>query len=171
MRALHEYRHVPGCSIYIDANIFLHVILNHPQYSAPCRDFLVRVERGDISATISPFVVDEVAYKIVIEKLKPVLSLTSNLQVLKRIKKSPQILTIVRPELLAFLAVLVSYKGLRILNIPSQVAVQSLQSISNDRLLPRDASHLAVMRAYSITDLATSDYDFKHVKGIRVWMP
>ena len=50
--------------IYIDANIFLYVMLNHPSYLQPCKDFLIKVEKGQLDAVVSPLVIDEVALNL-----------------------------------------------------------------------------------------------------------
>ena len=40
-----------------------------------------------------------------------------------------------------------------------------------DKLLPHDASHLAVMESAGVKDIASNDSDFGRVKGIKVWQP
>ena len=50
--------------IYIDANIFIYVIMDNPERADPCDEFLKRVEVGAISGVISPLIVDEVTFKI-----------------------------------------------------------------------------------------------------------
>lgn len=39
------------------------------------------------------------------------------------------------------------------------------------QLLPRDASHLGIMRKNLINNIATNDSDFEQIDDINVWMP
>lgn len=105
----------PGTEpIYVDANIFIYVLLAHPRLLMPCKRFLEKVERGTIQAIASPLMLDEVAYKIIVERLKTILQQPTATLVLERIKQDPVLLTQVKPELELFSWVLRSYRGLRI---------------------------------------------------------
>jgi len=39
------------------------------------------------------------------------------------------------------------------------------------QLLPRDATHLGIMRKNLVKNIATNDSDFKKVEDVIVWMP
>ncbi len=39
------------------------------------------------------------------------------------------------------------------------------------QLLPRDATHLGIMRRNMITNIATSDSDFQRIEDLQVWKP
>lgn len=39
------------------------------------------------------------------------------------------------------------------------------------QLLPRDASHLGIMRRNMIKNIATNDSDFERIKDLQVWIP
>ncbi len=66
--------------------------------------------------------------------------------------------------------VLERYKGLRVVSVPSSTAFTIFEEI-NKGFLPRDALHIAIMRNYGITAIATNDPDFERAEGIRVWEP
>jgi len=56
--------------VFIDANIFTYLLTDHPVYGKRCFDLLETVEQGDITGFISPLVIDEVAYTLMIQKAK-----------------------------------------------------------------------------------------------------
>jgi predicted nucleic acid-binding protein len=169
--SLRDYDPAEAGLIYIDANIFIHVLLNDPRFGATCKAFLTRVEKGDAEACLSPLAIDEIAYKIIVEKLKAELGLVTTGEVLRQLKRDPDRLDSAKPELLAFLLVIQNYKGLRVVDVPASIGVSLFEKITDHRLLPRDALHLAIMEYHGITHIATSDKDFGRVAGIAVWEP
>ncbi len=52
--------------IFIDANIFIYNALDDPLYAGSCSDFLRLVETNRIKGVITPHVMDEVLFKILI---------------------------------------------------------------------------------------------------------
>lgn len=162
----------PGTEpIYVDASIFIYVLLGHPRFLAPCKRFLEKIERGTIQAITSPLALDEVAYKIIIERIKMILQLPTALRVLERIKQDPALLTQIKPELELLSWVLRNYRGLRIVSVRAQAGNQLAEMILEEQLLPRDALHLSVIRAQRVHHIATNDPDFERVAGIQVWKP
>lgn len=170
MSSLRDYDPAKAGWIYIDAKIFIHVLLNDPRFGATCKTFLTRVEKGDVKACLSPLAIDEIAYKIIVEKLKTELGLDT-VEVLRQLKQNPERLDSAKPELLAFLFVVQSYKGLKVVDVPASVGVSLFEKITDHKLLPRDALHLAIMEHHGITHIATSDKDFERIAGITVWEP
>jgi len=158
-------------SIYVDANIFIYVVLANPRYLQPCKHFLERVERREVQAVISPLVLDEVAYKIVMEKLKIDLALTSNARVLDALKQDPGIVAKAEGELELFSFIIRSYQGLKLIPIPAHSGLDLFPKMLEEKLLPRDALHLLTMEAHGVKHIATSDPDFERAKGIEVWKP
>lgn len=171
MGSLRDYDPAKAGWIYIDANIFIHVLLNDPRFGATCKIFLTRVEKGDVEACLSPLAIDEIAYKIIVEKLKTELGLDTVREVLRQLKRDPDRLDSAKPELLAFLLVIQNYKGLKVVDVPASVGINLFEQITDHKLLPRDALHLAIMEHHGITHIATSDKDFKRIAGITVWEP
>ena len=170
MSTLRAYNPEAG-RIYIDANIFIHVLSNDPRFGATCKTFLTRIEKGEVEACLSPLAIDEIAYKIIVERLKAELGLATVREVLRQLKRDPDRLDSAKPELLAFLLVIQNYKGLRVVDVPASIGVSLFEKITDHRLLPRDALHLAIMEHHGITHIATSDKDFGRVAGIAVWEP
>ncbi len=157
--------------IYIDANIFIYTMLKNPKYFASCKSFLERVERGEVNAIVSPLVLDEVCFKIIIETLKSKYDIQSGAEIIERIKKNPKLLNEVKSELMTFLFVIENYKGLKVISAQSATGIKMIENIVNRKLLPRDALHLAIMNFYDVKHIATADSDFESVKEINVWKP
>jgi predicted nucleic acid-binding protein len=55
--SLRDYNPEAGW-IYIDANIFIHVLSNDPRFGATCKTFLARIEKGKVEACLSPLAID-----------------------------------------------------------------------------------------------------------------
>ena len=53
--------------MFIDANIFTYLLTGHPIYGRNCQQLLEKVERGDLEAFISPLVIDEVSYVLMVQ--------------------------------------------------------------------------------------------------------
>lgn len=157
--------------IYIDSNIFLYAILKNPTYLHSCRTFLTNVENGNVKAIISPFVLDEVAYKIIVENLKTRLGLKSTSKVLQKLSNEPILIEQVKAELTAFIFIIMNYKGLKTPPIPSSIGTNFIKHIMEYNLLPRDAMHMAVISHYKIKHIATNDSHFDTIPGLKVWKP
>lgn len=158
-------------SIYIDANIFLYVILRNPQYELSCKTFLERIERGEINGVISPLIIDEVAYKIIVEKLKSTLDVRSNVEILRRLSCNPSLLNVAKPDLLTFLFVIQNYQGMSIKSVLSSTGIRLIENVVNRDLLPRDALHLAILEYHNIKNIATRDDHFDTVSDLNVFKP
>ena len=53
--------------VFIDANIFTYLLTGHPTYGRSCQELLEKVERGYIEAFVSPLVIDEVSYVLMVQ--------------------------------------------------------------------------------------------------------
>jgi len=157
--------------IYVDANILIHTILRNPKYLNSCKNFLERVEKGQVNAVISPLVLDEVCFKIIIETLKNKLGIRSASDIIGRIKKNPKLISETRPELMTFLFIIENYSGLKIISARSITGIKSIENIVNHDMLPRDALHLAIMNSCGLKHIATGDSDFKRIKELNIWAP
>jgi len=54
--------------IFIDANIFIFNALDNPEYGGSSTEFLSRVENGEVNGVITPVVMDEILFKILVAK-------------------------------------------------------------------------------------------------------
>ena len=72
--------------VYIDSNIFLEVF-REGKYWKECKEFLKKIEEGKLRGVISPLVVDEVSFNIMIDELTTKLNEKTHLNILKKIKR------------------------------------------------------------------------------------
>lgn len=157
--------------IYIDSNIFIYTILKNAKYIHSCKTFLTKVEHGHLNAIISPLVLDEVAYRIIVETLKDKLTVNSSVNILRKIDANPILMEYTKAELAAFMFILNNYKGLKTVSTPSSTGIKSLRYIMEYNLLPRDAMHLAIIKHYKIKHIATNDTHFNIIPDLDVWKP
>jgi len=52
--------------IFIDANIFTYLLTGHPIHGRACQQLLERIENGDLEGYVSPLVIDEVSYVLMV---------------------------------------------------------------------------------------------------------
>jgi predicted nucleic acid-binding protein len=62
-------------------------------------------------------------------------------------------------------------ENLRIVEIDREIFDIALGYSKNYYLLSNDAIHVATMKNYGITNIATNDPDFERVSWIKVWKP
>jgi len=75
-------------------------------------------------------------------------------------------------KLVNFDAVTKLFGNLRVEVLPVEYKCKELvEVISGYFLLPNDAFHVATMKRYGITNIATNDPDFERVEWIKVWKP
>lgn len=156
---------------FIDANIFTYLLTGHPVYGRSCQKLLEEVEGGDITGFISPLVIDEVSYVLMVQVARESTGSTGT----KSIKR---IMSGIWQECLApvnefynYLDQLISAGNLKILSLDYSISRISLECARDYRLLPRDALHAACCKAYGIKDIATNDGDFERVGFLKVWKP
>ena len=88
-------------------------------------------------------------------------------RVVQEIKREPSLIRLVN-----FDAVIKLFGNLRVDVLPVEYKCKELvEVISEYLLLPNDALHVATMKRYGITDIATNDPDFERVGWIKVWKP
>ena len=88
-------------------------------------------------------------------------------RVVQEIKREPSLIRLVN-----FDAVTKLFGNLRVEVLPVEYKCKELvEVISGYFLLPNDAIHVATMKRYGITNIATNDPDFERVGWLKVWKP
>jgi len=126
--------------MFIDANIFVYVILDQKEKGEASKDILDRIVHGQ-TATTSCMVIDEVMWSLVRNQKTILLE-----SAIKNIYEMP---------------------NLEVVSPPSNAPLVAIQFMKEFNLKPRDAIHLATMQHYGITTIATDDKDFDRIKGIK----
>jgi len=156
-----------GEKIFIDANVFLYSAFKHPLFGDNCRDFLIRVDNGEVKGYSSDFVINEVFHKLMVAELIKKFRVTAK-QAVKLIKERPE--TIEELEIVWIEMKLIENSNIRILS--ADTLFPSFVEISRKyNLLATDAIHVATMKKNRIKNIATNDKDFERVDWIKLWKP
>lgn len=134
------------------------------------REILELVEDNRIIGYVTPLVLEEVTFKVMVAQASSVLGEKS----LWRIREGLKYEVRVREQCLALVRKVQDYvehlceRGLRVAEIEYQDWENSLRYIDRYGLLPADAMHLAVALRMKIDSIATFDDDFRTVKEINI---
>lgn len=146
--------------------------LDDPLYAGSCSDFLRLVETNRIKGVITPHVMDEILFKILIAEAARYIKKFTMPSLKKEMRKSSFSSKTYRPvkEYGDYLKEL-TYGGLEILAIDSGTIEKSIDLGLRYGLLTTDAIHLSSMKQYGIINIATNDSDFKRVKSLNIYEP
>ncbi len=149
--------------IFVDSNILTYHLLKDPIHGLTCKQFIERIENGDVAGFVSPVVISETIYNFIkahiVRKygLKP---------------KDTVPLMKAKPEVIAEADIGRVSELFEIFNIlPISDVAEVYEAIKRYALLPNDAFHVVVMKNYGIENIATNDRDFERVDWIKVWIP
>ena len=158
-----------GTEIFIDANIFLYDILGHWKYGEVCKTFLENLNRGKYCGLTSVLVCNEVFHRTMIAEVvekyelepKSVVSyLKKNWDIIKGLNKAWNAVEIIK-----------RVENLKIVEIDMDIFDTALDYSKKYCLLSNDAIHVATMKKYGVTNIATNDGDFERVEWVKVWNP
>jgi predicted nucleic acid-binding protein len=155
-----------------DANIFIFHANDDPTFGDSATAFLNRVEKGEISGVVTPAVVDEVLFKILIGEGARELGKVSFWEIKKHMKDrnfSRKLYSKVT-EYWEYVSGLQA-SGLKVLSLDADILEMSVGVGEKYGLLTTDSLHAATCILNEIPAIATSDADFKRVKGLKVFTP
>ncbi len=158
--------------IFIDANIFIFHANDDATFGDSCTAFLNRIEEGEILGVVTPAVVDEVLFKILIGEATKEIGKASLWEVRKRMKDksfSKKAYTKVKTywEYVQDLHA----TGLDILAIDDNILEESVRIGEVYGLLTTDSIHVATCISNKISNIASGDADFKRIKELNVFVP
>lgn len=158
--------------IFIDANIFIYNALDDSHYAESCSDFLRQVETNKIKGVITPHVMDEVLFKILIAEASQHIEKFTMPNLKKEMKSSSFSSKVYKPvrEYSDYLTEL-TYGGLEILTVDRGLVEKSIDLGLQYGLLTTDAIHLSTIKQYGIINIATNDSDFERVESITIYRP
>lgn len=158
--------------IFIDANIFIYNALDDPAYAEACSDFLRLVEINRIKGIITPLVMDEVLFKILVAEASQHIE-KFNIWTLKKEMKRAEFSSLVYEPVNEYAQYFkeLTYGGLEIAPIDGGTVEMSVDLGKQYGLLTTDAVHLAAMHQYGIIHMATNDSDFAIVESLRIYQP
>jgi predicted nucleic acid-binding protein len=155
-----------GSKVFIDTNIITYHLSGHSVFGGACRNFLKGIESAEYESYVTDVVLSEVLLNYVKSELFKLRGIKPH-RVVQKIKREPSLIRLVN-----FDAVIKLFENLRVDVLPVEYKCKELvEVISEYLLLPNDALHVATMKRYGITDIATNDPDFERVGWIKVWKP
>jgi len=158
-----------GTLLFIDANVFLYAIFDHANFGEGSYRILKDVEDNSLRGISSTLVLDEVLYKMMLMEASNMnqISLREAPSFLKRF---PEKITKLEKSW-SHIQKIQKIENIVIKGITPEIFEKSVHIARTNKLLPHDASHLAVMESAGVKDIASNDSDFGKVKGIKVWQP
>ncbi len=156
-----------GKRVFIDANIFLYEVFDHPKFGESAYRILKDVENGAIEGVTSTLVLDEVLHKMILIEAsdKFQISIKETVSFLKKNHKEIPLLEASWKDIDRIQEI----ENLTVRGISPDVFKSSINVAKANMLLTHDALHIAVMKYESISDIATNDSDFERIEGITVW--
>ena len=151
---------------FIDTNIFLYTIKSNNKFSRYCGDYISRVKYGEFLGYVSPLVISELFYKLIMIEI----SETKKLDISKSknfLKENPGIISKLKKSS-RVIEELYMYEGIKILQVGEDISKLSLELSKEYGLLPNDAIHVATCKSYGIENIATNDSDFERVDFLKV---
>lgn len=152
--------------IFIDANIFLYSAFKHPVFGNKCKNFLIRIEKGEIKGYTSDFVLNGIFHKLMIAEVVKKFGVEAK-QVVRFVKKNPGVIA----ELETVWTEMEIIKGFNISILNGSLFPDFIEISKRYWLMATDALHVATMKRNGITNIATNDPDFEKVEWLNVWKP
>lgn len=159
--------------IYIDSTIFISHHSTDAANRKECTNLLCAIERGDIKAATSSIVTDETVYILLKFKAAEILDTNKHYKILESLRHDREVFDKAWEIAQEHIDYIDALRAKNVLQIITQTAdpVIVKDLAKKYQLLPRDASHLGIMKKYMIRNIATNDSDFEHIDNIRVWRP
>lgn len=158
-----------GEPCFLDANIFLSIIWDNDQYSSSCKQFLKRVETGELNGYTSIVVLDEIFHKLMLTELYTRFNILPR-KAFSTIHNQPELLSRLK-TCFEDVSVLHQIPHLTILSIDAELQKRAVQFSRTYCLLSHDALHAACCEKRGINHIATLDRDFERVDFLTVWKP
>jgi len=158
-----------GKRVFIDANIFLYEVFDHPKFGESAYRILKDVENGAIKGVTSTLVLDEVLHKMILIEASDKFHISIK-DTVSFLKKNPKEIPLLESSW-KDIDRIQEIENLTVRGISPDVFKSSINVAKANMLLTHDALHIAVMKYESISDIASNDSDFERIEGITVWKP
>jgi predicted nucleic acid-binding protein len=159
--------------VFVDTNIFVYHQVAHPIYGPDCRDFLNRVERGDIQAVTTNVCVNEAAYVLQMQRTASVLGTGHRPTIHARLAADAALAAEAWSVVEGLLDLLDALErgGLTII----QVELPDYRGASicgrQYQLVVSDATHVVVCQQLGVEHIASNDADLDRVPFLTRWQP
>lgn len=154
--------------VFLDTNILLYAVTDHPRFGQWCNTLLDRIHRADVAGYVSAVVLNEFIHKLIIGEVAQKTGLKPG-QVIQYLKRKPEALE--ELEAYAIVDEVDTRYDLIILEVTADIFRMARRLMQAYRLMSNDALHLAVMQKSNLQNLVTNDSDFDGIEGVHVWKP
>lgn len=155
--------------VFIDANIFLHVVLGTGKEAAACTRFLEDADAGLFPCATSVIVLNEVLHRLLIASVVRSSGIAPESAV-RQMKLHPDLVRDAG-NVREVMEDIRSIRPMVVYGISPQTFERSLTVMQEWGLLGNDALHVACMEEHAINAIATYDRDFSRVDRISVVRP
>ncbi|HLN29735.1 MAG TPA: type II toxin-antitoxin system VapC family toxin [Gemmataceae bacterium] len=157
-----------GDSVFLDANALVYHFEPHPAFGPACTHLLARIEKQELSGSVSTHVLTEIAHRLMMVEASR-LPGSSMSKIKQRLQRRPALIQ----QLTEFRTALeeILQGRLQVLTIAPSLIVDAAQISQQIGLLSSDALLIAIMHAHGLTKLASNDADFDRVPGISRYSP
>ncbi|KCZ73171.1 putative nucleic acid-binding protein, contains PIN domain [Candidatus Methanoperedens nitroreducens] len=159
--------------IYIDSTIFVSHHSKDAIDRKECTAFLNAVEKGEMNAVTSSIAIDETAYILLKFKAAEILNTDRHYKILASLRHDKDVFDEAWEVAQIHIDFVDALRAKNVLQIITETAdpLEIAGLAKRYQLLPRDASHLGIMRKNMIKNIATNDSDFERIKDIEMWRP
>jgi len=161
-------RVLPESKIFIDTNVFLYDITDHPRFGHSTKNFLKNIELGIVQGKTSIIVLNELLHKLVIGEIAEKCGVKLS-QVPGIIKQDPTILSNLKSYVLVNKIELIP--NLEILSATKEIFSLAKSYMVKYNLMTNDAIIVATCKISGISNIATNDGDFDRVDFLVRWNP
>ncbi|MEN6450873.1 MAG: type II toxin-antitoxin system VapC family toxin [Thermoguttaceae bacterium] len=157
-----------GQRCFVDANILYYCFVETPPFSVFCRQFLTRVQDGNVVALTDVRAISDCVHKVILAEVSHRFGRTRDGLVgwLKQHREALADLPKTAQACGRLLQLRLSVVRNDFTMLPTAVAIAQ-----QHQLLLNDAGIVAQMQRHGVTHLATNDDDFDRVPGVTVWKP
>jgi len=154
---------------FIDSSIFLNLFLGAKE-ADKSEEILSNVEKGVDIGYVTPHILEEITYKLIVSKGIELLGKTSIWVLRDKLKSDEDFRREVNKVVRLFYNYIhkLTKGGLRITSLIDDDFFKSVEIIEKFGLLPSDALTVAVMMRKGIKTIASFDSDFKIIKNLHV---
>jgi len=151
--------------IFLDSSVFLHLLLDGPR-ADEAEVILSAVEDGEVDASVTVMVVEEVTYKLLAAKASE-FEVAGPLELRRRLLRDGEFRERCLEPVEEFNRYLRGMSGLSWVNVLPVDWEAALDLVRRVGLLPSDAVHASVSLRLGLK-MATFDSDFRRVPGLEV---
>lgn len=159
--------------IFTDTNIFVYQQGAHPDFGPDCRDFLDKMERGDVQAVTTDVVINEVIYIIQIQRAANLLKTTNRSVIHTRMAADAVLADECWFAVEQFLNLLSALQdgGLTVIDVELRHYYDACAIGRQFQLFVSDATHIVICQHLGVEHIASSDVDLDRIPFLTRWEP